>query len=66
MSYRSEFNEARKNNHWAAAEKIIGQLINLADVEDVEYDNLMKQKGEELADRMNKNDELARNLGKTI
>lgn len=66
MSYRSDFQKAREAGHWAAAEKIIGQLINLADVEDAEFDEQQRQKGEQVADRMNKNDELARNLGKTI
>lgn len=64
--YRNEFNEARKNGNWTKAEKLIGELINVAGVEDAEFEEQQRKAGEEIAERMNKNDELARNLGKKI
>ena len=66
MSYRNDFLEARKSGNWSKAEKILGELINVADVEDAEYEEQQKKAGEEIAKRMNKNDELARNFGKAI
>jgi len=66
MSYRNAFSEARKSGNWTAAEKIIGELINVAEVEDTEFEEQQKKAGEEIAERMNKQDELARNLGKKI
>lgn len=66
MSYRSEFAEAKKALNWTAAEKILGQLILVADVEDSEYDELQRKVGEAAADRMNKQDEISASMKKKL
>ena len=66
MSYRNDFLEARSAGNWSKAEKLMGELINLTDSEDAEFDEQQKQMGAEIAERMNQQDELARNLGKKI
>jgi len=66
MTYRNEFNEARKTGNWEKAESLLGDLINLTEVEDAEYEEQQRKLGEETALRMNRNDELSRNLGKRI
>ena len=66
MTYRNEFNEARKTGNWEKAESLLGDLINLTEVEDSEYQAKQVKMGADIAERMNRNDEKARNLGKRI
>ena len=66
LSYRNEFQNAKSTGNWSKAESLISDLIDLTEVEDAEYQAKQVKMGSDLAERMNKNDALAKNLAKGI
>jgi len=66
LSYRNEFQNAKSTGNWSKAESLISDLIDLTEVEDSEYQAKQVKMGADIAERMNRNDEKARNLGKRI
>jgi len=65
-NYRREFNEARQSGNWSKAESLLGDLINLTETDDEEFEEQQRKLGEETALRMNRNDKLAKDMGKGI
>lgn len=66
MDHRDRLEQARITNNWYAAQTIVNELINLTEVPDEAYLAAQKKAGEDLAERMNKNEAQAKSFGKPV